>query len=655
MNNKFGSKLRELRLEAGLSVRQLAERADVHYSYISKLENGLVPPPGAQKIADLADALGYDRSKLLALAERLPRSIVRNFRQRKSADFGAVLKQLRLKRGLSQAELAARTGVDATYISKMENQLIPPPSDDVIVRLAAALETKPRSLLKRAGKTHAYQQIMEQRYEAGNRRRFSMPNLLKSPLALARLALAAILVCVFSVALWNASPKPVKAVTVGVANGASATIGQAYQFTVTITVANTDVLPVQAIDIIIQSTSHPGTYTTTLSGLPIPSTPSTNVNTTINGATVSGTSGNTWGYWTSGARSGYGYRYTGGMGTTTGSGFGYGYGFTPYSGQQATMTYTISWTPPAGWSTADTYKIIVLAYLTAGNINTAFSQTTPSTFTLAAAPAGGTPGGGAPVPGTLTYDPTTGKTTTGTTVTSTQGNASVTIPAGTKATDSHGNPIAQITVTEAPGFQINTLTGESGGIGPVGADGQPVGYFYQIPTAYNFGPTGAHFDPPVTITFNVPAGIAEEVAQNSTIAYWSDQNQNWIIISNVHYDPATGTVSGTTDHFTVFALLTPIPTPTTATPTATPTATATATPTATATSTPTVIAPSPTPIVTNVPIPGPSVSSTVIVAPSSGAAEPVTGTGWLWPIIIGVIGAIAVGFVVYWGWNMRRD
>ena len=48
---KFGNRLRDLRRTAGLTLRELAVRINVDFSYISKLENGQLPPPSEQVIS----------------------------------------------------------------------------------------------------------------------------------------------------------------------------------------------------------------------------------------------------------------------------------------------------------------------------------------------------------------------------------------------------------------------------------------------------------------------------------------------------------------------------------------------------------------------------------------------------------------------------
>ena len=66
--------------------------------------------------------------------------------------FGQRLKQLRLERRLNQRELAARVGIDFTYLSKLENGRMEPPAEETICRLAASLEVEPTELLLLAQK-----------------------------------------------------------------------------------------------------------------------------------------------------------------------------------------------------------------------------------------------------------------------------------------------------------------------------------------------------------------------------------------------------------------------------------------------------------------------------------------------------------------------
>ena len=66
--------------------------------------------------------------------------------------FGARLRQLRRAQHLNQRTLAARVGIDFTYLSKLENGRLDPPAADTIVRLADALGADADELLLLAGK-----------------------------------------------------------------------------------------------------------------------------------------------------------------------------------------------------------------------------------------------------------------------------------------------------------------------------------------------------------------------------------------------------------------------------------------------------------------------------------------------------------------------
>jgi transcriptional regulator with XRE-family HTH domain len=76
--------------------------------------------------------------------------------------FGQRLRDLRKAKGLTQRELAERVavalqeedrrGFDFTYLSKIENDRLPPPSTAAILQLAKELNTNSDELLALAGK-----------------------------------------------------------------------------------------------------------------------------------------------------------------------------------------------------------------------------------------------------------------------------------------------------------------------------------------------------------------------------------------------------------------------------------------------------------------------------------------------------------------------
>lgn len=66
--------------------------------------------------------------------------------------FGRTIRDLRKRKGISQKELADRAGIDFTYISKIENNRMPPPSEKTIRAMARTLETDADELIRLAGK-----------------------------------------------------------------------------------------------------------------------------------------------------------------------------------------------------------------------------------------------------------------------------------------------------------------------------------------------------------------------------------------------------------------------------------------------------------------------------------------------------------------------
>jgi len=83
---QFGKRLRELRIQAGLTQRELAEKIGVDFSYLSKIENGVLPPPSEKAILRLAEALNADRDELITLAGRIPADIAQMLKYRKTLE-----------------------------------------------------------------------------------------------------------------------------------------------------------------------------------------------------------------------------------------------------------------------------------------------------------------------------------------------------------------------------------------------------------------------------------------------------------------------------------------------------------------------------------------------------------------------------------------
>lgn len=75
MEETFGEKLRALRRAAKITQRELAERVGVDFSYISKLENDRLPPPAAETVIRICEALGVTPDELLAASGKMPPQI----------------------------------------------------------------------------------------------------------------------------------------------------------------------------------------------------------------------------------------------------------------------------------------------------------------------------------------------------------------------------------------------------------------------------------------------------------------------------------------------------------------------------------------------------------------------------------------------------
>ncbi len=72
---EFGARLRELRKQTGLSQRELADKVGINFTYLSKIERGVMPPPSEKVILRLAEVLNADNDELMTLAGRIPPDI----------------------------------------------------------------------------------------------------------------------------------------------------------------------------------------------------------------------------------------------------------------------------------------------------------------------------------------------------------------------------------------------------------------------------------------------------------------------------------------------------------------------------------------------------------------------------------------------------
>ncbi len=82
--SELGDRVRELRLGAGLSQRELATKVGVGFPHISKVENG-VQIPSEDLLTSIAGAVGASADELLQLADRVPNDLNQLIREKSSA------------------------------------------------------------------------------------------------------------------------------------------------------------------------------------------------------------------------------------------------------------------------------------------------------------------------------------------------------------------------------------------------------------------------------------------------------------------------------------------------------------------------------------------------------------------------------------------
>lgn len=137
--------------------------------------------------------------------------------------------------------------------------------------------------------------------------------------------------------------------------------------------------------------------------------------------------------------------------------------------------------------------------------------------------------------------------------------------------------------------------------------------------AYDFGPSGARFEPPITLTMTydpgtLPPGVAE---RDLYIAYWD--GSQWLILESTT-DTTTKTVSAKVSHFTLFAVIGRLA------PTPTPMPTPKPTPAPTPKPTPTPVPPSPTPLPPPVALARFAVSNLLVSPREAQPEEPVNSS-----------------------------
>lgn len=568
-NQKFGALLRELRKKAGMTLRELAEKVDVNFTYLSKIENGALPPPSEKVIRKLAEVLNCDTDELLTLGGIVPTDLAEILKDRQTRE--------KLRADLNKREAKAARG----------NVL-----------------TMPRIKLPLRG--------------------------------LYRLALPVFLVIAIGISLWYASPT--QALDITYSTPSSGLLGYTYTFSVTVNILDAEHLPMYRVDVAIYNVDAPTNHTATFANLPLansgPVTYIPQEGAACGTATVSAVTEAHWGY-----REGYsGYVNWGGTGYTfnpaTSSGYGYvGGGGTTY------ITYSITWTSPSSWPPG-TYQILTTLYTTAQTPGggTTFTKTSP-TFTLSqwvAAPPPTTPTP-TPEPGTTDVSDvvsTTGNFTETVIASSVDNLVVLTIDEGVIGLTAEGEPLTEITIAE--------MTNPP----------EPPTESNIIGLTYDFGPDGATFEPPITVTFTYdPLDLLEDVNEEDLIiAYYDTATSSWVTLEDIVVDTVNNTITAKISHFTAFAVIAP-PAPTPAPTTPAPTTPAPTTPKPT---TPKPTTPTPTtPAATTPAATTPATTTPAVTTPATTTPTP-TGEGVNWPLVGGIIAAVIIIAVIVWILVARR-
>jgi len=207
-----------------MTQRALAERVNIDFSYLSKIESGVVPPPSEKVILQLAEALNADKDELIILAGKVPSDIVQILKN------GETLQRLRSARAKQMA----------------------------------------RSSKKREGTTV---DIMKQLVSY------------KSYKSLSKIAIPIVLVIAVAASLWFAAP--VRALDISFPSLPSGNLGSTHSFSVKIDITDAELLPIQSIKLEIYNSANPTTYKATCTSLPLTATTKSYTSAETGGGAVS--------------------------------------------------------------------------------------------------------------------------------------------------------------------------------------------------------------------------------------------------------------------------------------------------------------------------------------------------------------------------------
>jgi PAS domain S-box-containing protein len=150
----FGQRLRELRKARGMTQRELAQKTAISYSYVSKLETGVMPPPRQKIILALAEVLGAnnaDTDELFGLARKMPSDLlahvdtgmIKMLRSLSHGDEAPAHELAALRRRIAELEASETQGIRLEELPGREEdifQALVEHSPDGIVLLDSELE-----------------------------------------------------------------------------------------------------------------------------------------------------------------------------------------------------------------------------------------------------------------------------------------------------------------------------------------------------------------------------------------------------------------------------------------------------------------------------------------------------------------------------------
>jgi hypothetical protein len=376
---------------------------------------------------------------------------------------------------------------------------------------------------------------VSEKLNAGKQRKCPMKKILPSQAPVFRATLFVFLVTAFVAFLWFASPAPVKAIDINITNPGSGTLGQAYSFSFRVDVQNTDVLPVQSIDLKIYKSVNTGIYSVLFADLPLPAAPDSTLSRVYSGAggsaTIAGTTGPVWTR-AQDTRYGYGYGYSSQTWETINLGLSYGYGYGDGYAGEAYIDYTVVWVPPSSWP-QDYYRIQAIVYGTSGDDTRAFTNDAVAQFWLAVPLPGGGPAGGETGVTPVTVD-AQHEFTQDYTIQSGDGQVTLEIEAGSTGETAAGGPLTRISITtvaDPPELPADTS---------------------RVALVYDFGPDGARFPDGIRLTMKYDPNAV--VGGTLVMDYWD--GSDWVELEGpFEIDTVAHTISTTIYHFTPFTVL----------------------------------------------------------------------------------------------------